>query len=277
VSDDEVARPRLPDHGCAQGGHHRPARSPLPAPAGARLGAQGGQVLALRRRTPAGLARPRRRALPAGVDLAARGLPPAVRRRGARPAPRREHPVLPVEPRRPPAHRRSAAGGEADLRGARPDRPGLQQLDAPVVRRPRARGGLRARLRAPGRAGRRRLGAVLALPRARPVRRAVRPPLRAGRPAAQPDPALQGHHRRARPHPEPGLRVPRHRPGPGHRDPPGQRPQLRRARLADPRLRPGRGAPAPGSVSTPGPRSGEPPASRWSACSPGATRRTGRT
>ena len=114
----------------------------------------------MRRRPAAGLARAGRQALAAGVDLARRPLLPALRAGPRPPGARREHAVLPVEPRRPPPHRRGAARRPADRRGPRPDRPGLQQLDAPVVRRPRARGRLRDRLRAArtsgcGRAGRR--------------------------------------------------------------------------------------------------------------------------
>ena len=58
---------------------------------------------------------------------------PAERRPG------REHAVLPVAPRSPAQDRRAPARGQADRRRPRPDRPRLQQLDAPVVRRPRAR------------------------------------------------------------------------------------------------------------------------------------------
>ena len=79
------------------------------------------------------------------------------------------------------AHRRIArvaARRTPDRRGARPGRPRLLELDAPVVRRPRADRRLRGRLRPPGRAGAGRVGAVLALPRARDVRRAARPPAR---------------------------------------------------------------------------------------------------
>ena len=56
---------------------------------------------------------------------------------------------------------------------ARPHRPRLQQLDAPVVRRPRAAGRLRGGVRAGARADRQGLGAVLALRPAGPVRRAA--------------------------------------------------------------------------------------------------------
>ncbi len=136
--------------------------------------AQGAEVLALRRRPAPGLGRAGGQALAAGVDLARRPLLPALRARRRPPGARREHAVLPVEPRRPPPDRRVAARRPAHRRGPRPGRPGLQQLDAPVVRRPRARGRLRDRLRAPGRARAGGVGAVLALPRARDVRRAAR-------------------------------------------------------------------------------------------------------
>ena len=72
-----------------------------------------------------------------------------------------------------PAHRRIAEhlpDVKLDRAGPRPDRPRVQQLDAPVVGRPRERARLRARLRAPGAADRGRLGAVLALPRPRALR-----------------------------------------------------------------------------------------------------------
>ena len=108
----------------------------------------------LRRRTSPGLARAGRPPLPAGVGLAARGLRAAVRRRarGQRAA---RAALLPVEPGRPPPHRRAAARGQAGRGGPRPDRPRLQQLDAPVVRRARAGRGLRGGLRPRARADRR--------------------------------------------------------------------------------------------------------------------------
>ena len=146
------------------------------------------------------MARSRRRALPAGVDLAGRRLRPAVRARPRPPGARREHAVLPVEPGRPPPDRRGAARRTPDRGGPRPGRSGLLQLDAPVVRRARAGARLRGRVRPAGRAGPGRLGAVLALPRARDVRRAARPPLRARRPVAGAGDALPRHRRRpARP------------------------------------------------------------------------------
>src|SRR5881392_84628 len=49
-----------------------------------------------------------------------------------------------------PPHRRAPARREARRAGPGPDRPRVQQLDAPVVGRPRERSRLRARLRAPG-------------------------------------------------------------------------------------------------------------------------------
>src|SRR5262249_11145441 len=78
------------------------------------------------------------------------------------------------------------------------DRPRVQQLDAPVVRRPRERCRLRASLHPPRASDRRRLGTVLALPRPRLLRPPARAPLWLRRPRA-------------------GARgpLPRHRPGPG--------------------------------------------------------------
>ena len=115
---------------------------------------EGAEVLAVRRRAAARLARAGRQALAAGVDLARRPLLPALRPGGAAPGARREHAVLPVEPRRPPPHRRGPARRAPRRRGPRPDGPRLQQLDAPVVRRAGAGGGLRVGVRPRGRAGR---------------------------------------------------------------------------------------------------------------------------
>ncbi len=76
-----AAPARLPDRRRPEGRDDRGPLGPRPAPAGVRLAAEGAEVLALRRRPAAGLARARRRALAAGVDLAARRLLPAVRGR----------------------------------------------------------------------------------------------------------------------------------------------------------------------------------------------------
>ena len=104
------------------------------------------------------------------------------RRRG-RAGARREHAVLPVDPRRPPADRRAPARREADRRRPRPDRPRLQQLDAPVVATGSSRSPTSRRTFALQQeridAG---LGAVLAVRRPRPVRRAARAPLPVRRP-----------------------------------------------------------------------------------------------
>ena len=84
-----------------------------------------------------------------------------------RPAGRREHAVLPLPPRRPAPDRRGPAEGQAGRRPARPGRPGLLQLAAPLGGRARAVRRRAARLRPRAGARRRRLGAVLALPLAR--------------------------------------------------------------------------------------------------------------
>ena len=125
------------------------------------------------------------------------------------------------------------------------------QLDAPVVRRPRAGGGLRDRLRRPGRPGPRGLGAVLALPRPGPVRRAARPPVSVRRPRAGPRPALPRPGRRAPLGGRPGEPLPRHPRGPGRRDPARQRAQLRAARLASAGARPGRAGRGPARAVRP--------------------------
>ena len=111
--------------------------------------AQGAEVLALRRRAATRLAGPRRRALAAGVGLAAPATTTALR---ARRTVQLRGESTPFYLWSRGAHRRIAeapARRPPDRRGPRPDRPGVQQLDAPVVRRPRAesalRGGVRAR------------------------------------------------------------------------------------------------------------------------------------
>ena len=140
---------RLPGDRRAQGRHDRAARGARAAPRRLRDPTQGAEVLALRRRPAAGLARAGRQALAAGVDLARRPLLPALRARAAPHQVRGESTPFYLWSRG--AHRRI---GEAlpdvrlDRRRPRPGRPGLQQLDAPVVRRPRAGGRLRDRVRA---------------------------------------------------------------------------------------------------------------------------------
>src|SRR6476659_10084030 len=75
---------------------------------------------------------------------------------------------------------RGGARGPDDGAAARPRRPGSLQLDPPVVGRPRAGGRLPARLRPGAPSGCARLGAVLAVPGARPLRRAAAAAVRGG-------------------------------------------------------------------------------------------------
>ena len=165
-------------------------------------------------------------------------------------------PVLPVEPRRPPPDRRGPAGRAPRGRRPGPDRPRLQQLDAPVVRRAGARVGLRHRLRPRGGAGARRLGAVLALPRAGPLRRAAPAPAPVRRSRTDPGRALPRPGGRARRDRRPGQPVPRHPRGTGRLDPAGQLAQLRAARLAAAALRAGRPQRSARSASSSRPRCG---------------------
>ena len=85
-------RPEGRDDGAARGAGHAPGAVPLAG--------QGAEVLPDRRPAAAAQrpARPGRRAQRAGVDLAARGVPRAVRRRAGRHGPRGEHAVLPLRP-----------------------------------------------------------------------------------------------------------------------------------------------------------------------------------
>ena len=211
----------LPDRR-PEGRHQRPARRAGAAPGPLPVTGQGAEVLPVRRQPAAGVQGSGRRPQQPGVDLAARPLPRALRRRPRRRAARREHAVLPLPPRRASPDRRRQPRREADRGAPRPGRPGVQQLDAPVDGRPRAVR-RRRRGRQPGAAAaRRRVGAVLALPGARhvrpPGRRPLRPlPARAGAPAA-----LQGARRPAARHPRPGLPLPRRHLGADRRGAAGQ-------------------------------------------------------
>ncbi len=159
------------DDGAARGAGHAPG--PVP------LAGQGAEVLPHRRPAAAAQrpARPGRRAQRPGVDLAAGGLPGALRRRAGRHRPRGEHAVLPLRPGGAGAAGRRRPRDQGDRRGPRPGRPRLLQLGAPARRRAGAGGRLRGRGAAGGAPDRRRLGAVLALPRAGAVRRAAARPV----------------------------------------------------------------------------------------------------
>ena len=86
----------------------------------------------------------------------------------------------------------------------------------------------------------RRLGALLALPRAREVRRAAGPPAPLRRPRAHPRHPLPRPGRRSRRDGRPGEPVPRDPGGPGRLDPARQLAQLRPAGLAAAAVRAGR-------------------------------------
>ena len=152
---------------------------------------------------------------------------------------------------RPAPDRRAPARSQADRGRPRPDRPGLQQLDAPVVRRPRAGRRLRGGVRQAARADRQGLGAVLALRRARSVRRAARAPLQLRRPAARARPALPHHRRRPARGRRPHLRLPRDHARSGRLDPARQQPQLRRAGTAISCHRPAAAGRRPGRAVRP--------------------------
>src|SRR5205823_10026867 len=99
--------------------------------------------------------------------------------------------------------------GQADRGTPRPGGAGPLELDPPVVRGPGARRRLRPRLRRGGAPDRGRLGQLLALRRAGPVRRAARVPVHAVPARAGAGAALPAAGRRARAVPGPDLRVPR--------------------------------------------------------------------
>ena len=223
------AQPRLHRDGGTQGRHDGAARGADPAPRDLHVQPQGAEVLDVRRRAAAALAGSRRQALPAGVGLAQGRLRAALRggARGRRPG--REHAVLPVAPRRAAQDRRAPARGQADRGRPRPHRPRLQQLDAPVVRRPRADRRLRGGVRQGARADRQGLGAVLALRPARPVRRAAGAPVQLRRPGAGARAALPHHRRRPARGRRPYLRLPGDHARSGRLHPARQQPQLRRA------------------------------------------------
>ena len=203
--------------------------------------AQGAEVLAVRRRPAAGLVRPRGRALPAGVDLARRRLLPALRAGRRRPGARREHAVLPVEPRRPPPDRRGAARRAARspwsaTRSTGPTATGCTCGPTASSPSPTSRPRSPARTSGCGRAGR-RSGATATSGGTASSSTHL---LRLRRPRAGPRHALPRPRRRAPRDRRPGLPVPRHPRGAGRRDPAGQLAQLRAARLAAPGARAGR-------------------------------------
>ena len=148
---------------------------------------------------------------------------------------------------------------------AGPGRAGPLELDPPVVGRAGAGRRLRPRLRRGGRPGRGRVGPVLALHAARPLRRAAGAPVPAVPPGAGVHPALPRAAGHTGAGPRRHLRVPRR--APGHRRPGAEGERHRAAeRLADPPGRsPGwRGAP-PRSDGTSRARRATRSPGRWSA------------
>ena len=150
-------------------------------------------------------------------------------------AARRVDPALPVRPGGAAADQGPDPGGQAHRDPQGPGRAGALQLDAPVVGGPGAGRRLHPGLRRGGAPGRRRLGIVLALHRARQVRGAARlrvlavPPRAGARPAVPPAGGRAGRHAR------PDLRLPRRRPGRRRRDPQGERNQPPGAHAGPPR------------------------------------------
>ena len=162
---------------------------------------------------------PRRREDLPRVRLAPRPTTSGSSTRSGGHAARRVDAVLPARPRRPAAHRRGGPGGPHDRVAARPGRPGPLQLDPSLVGRPRAGGRLPAGLRPGGPPGGARLGAVLAVPGARPLRRAAAAAVRGGAARAGAAAALPGPARGAGADPRHDLRLPRRRDRCGDRDP----------------------------------------------------------
>ena len=172
--------------------------------------------------------------------------------------------VLPVRPGGARADPRRWSPTRSSSRCARPDRPGLLQLDAPLVRRPRADRRLRGRLRRRVRSHHRGLGAVLALPPARPLRRAARAPPHAVPPRAGARGALP---RARRPSDQIAHRdhhVPRDRPAASDRGARREHPPLRAARPEDAGHRAGRAPRRGGRPPLPTGRCGDGPARRCS-------------
>ena len=268
--------PRLLADRRSESGYDGAARRARPAPRALPEQGQGAEVLPVRRLAAARVPGARRRTQQPRVDLAATALPRPVRRGHRRPERRREHAVLPLPPRRPAPHRERPSSGAARGGAARPGRPCVLELDAPVGGRARAVRRRHRGVRAGGGAGGRRVGAVLALPRFGHVRptgsgpvRAL--PARAGAAAALPEP-----HRRPLVDAQPGLPVPGRLGGRRDRDPVRELTAVRVSQRADADARPSRprrggGGPVPAS---PGLANGEQAAGRTAA--PARPRRPGR-
>jgi hypothetical protein len=169
---------RFPGYRRPQGRDHGPARRAVRTPSALYVRDQRAEVLP-DRRAAADQGRAGGRADLPGARLAPGGLRGPVRPGPGRNAARRVDSAVRVRPGRDAPDPRHAPERQADRDRPRPGGARPLQLDPPVVRGPGASRRLRPGLRRGGAPDRGGLGQLLALHRARPLRRAARVPVHA--------------------------------------------------------------------------------------------------